>query len=407
MAERFGDIWRDDRLAKRNALVLSAAQAFGGAAAPINMALSGLAGFFLLDEDKSLATVPVTFFIVGTALGAVPAALLMRAIGRRLGFISGMAVSVVGGLVAAYAMLIGSFGALCAGTLMMGVAAAFVQQFRFAAADTASPEFRPKAISWVLAGGVAAAVVGPQAAILFTDALAPTPFAGAYLASSGLSLVAILVLSFLHIPHVRAKKGDDTGRPLPIILAQPRLVVAILCAVGVYAMMSLVMTATPLAMVETGHTKTDATLGIQWHVIAMFGPSFFTGNLITRFGVEKIIAFGLVLLAACALVALSGVAIAHFYATLVLLGVGWNFGFIGATAMVAETYAPEEKAKVQAVNDGLLFGFVALASFSSGKLLVAYGWEAINLTVFPFVALCLVALAWLVLRTPAAELRRA
>jgi MFS family permease len=388
----------DDRLARRNTAVLFAAQAIGGIAGPVNLSISALAGYALLGPDKSLATLPITFFVLGTAAGTLPAAWSMRRFGRRPGFIGGMLVGALGALAQAGAMLAGLFWVLCLGCFLMGFAAAFVHQFRFAAADTASPAFRPKAISWVLAGGILAAVIGPQAVIFTKDWLAPVPFAGAYLAAAAMMVVAAFILLALRIPWRPPPPRGEGGRPLGVIARQPRFVIAVVCAISAYALMNLVMTAAPLAMVHHGHSEEDAVLGIQWHVIAMFGPSFITGALIARFGAEKVIAAGLALLVACAAVALAGLTVAHFWAALILLGIGWNFGFIGGTAMVTETYEPVEKERVQGLNDFLVFGWVAFGSFMSGKILTAGGWDAVNLTVIPFALACLAALGWLMLQ---------
>ncbi len=385
----------DDRAARRNALVLAGAQAIGGASAPIVISMASLAGYYLLGEDKSLATLPVAFYIIGVALGSIPAANLMRRIGRRPGFQIGALGGMFGGGIASYAVVSGHFWLLCLGTALTGLGGSFVQQYRFAAADTASAAFRPKAISWVLAGGVFTGIIGPQIVIFTKDSLAPIPFAGAFLAQIVLACIVIFVLSFLRIPRPAAAAAVHGGRPLVEIVSQPRFVVAVICAIASYGLMSFVMTATPLAMVACDHSQTDATLGIQWHVIAMFAPSFFTGTLIARFGHEKVIAAGLLLLAGCGAVAIMGITLAHFWGALILLGVGWNFGFIGATSMVTETYEPEERTRVQGLNDFLVFGFQAFASLMSGAILNAWGWSTLNLVIFPVVAFCFAALAWL------------
>lgn len=384
----------DDRKAKRNVLVLAAAGALGGAVPSIAFATAALAAYDLLGADKSLATLPITAFVLGTAVGTVPAALLMRRVGRRSGFIAGMLLSAVGAGLDTWAMVIASFLLLCAGAFLLGFASAFVQQFRFAAADTASPAFQPRAISLVMAGGIVAAIIGPQAVIHMADLFAPIPFAGAYAAAVALSLAAALVLVFLDIPPPPAKRVGESGRPLAEIARQPAFIVAVGCAASSFALMSFVMTAAPLAMVLHDHHRDAAVLGIQWHVLAMFGPSFVTGSLIARFGAERIVATGLVLLIACAIVALSGTDVAHFWLALILLGIGWNFGFIGGTALVTRTYTPEEKEKVQALNDFLIFGLVAVASFSSGEILLVGGWDVVNMLVLPVAMACLAALFW-------------
>ncbi|MGI9354132.1 MAG: MFS transporter [Rhizobiaceae bacterium] len=388
--------------AKRNARILSAAMALCGSAAPISIALGGLAGFYLLGEDKSLATAPVTGYNIGVALSALPAAMLMANIGRRLGFISGAVIGIIGTLLSSFAIYQGNFVLFCIGMALSGAGGAFTQQYRFAAADQGTDEFKPKAISWVLAGGIFAAIIGPQTAIYFRSMFAPIEFAGAYFAGSFLLMAGIVALSFLKFdkPMSRAdRKAADAGRPLWQIATQPRFVVSVLCAVGSYALMSYVMTGAPLAMKLCGFDADLSTQGIMLHVLAMFGPSFFTGNLIARFGKERIVATGMVILASCAIVGLAGITLVNFYIALILLGIGWNFGFIGATAMLTDTYRPEEKAKAQGTNDFILFGMVAFGSFMSGQTLNAFegasGWSAINWVVFPVVAICLAALACL------------
>ncbi len=380
---------------RRNALLLTTAAAFSGAIAPIAISIGGLTGSYLLGPDKSLATLPVSGFTIGVAAGTVPAALLMRRVGRRHGFMLGASVGIVGGIVAGLAVLMGSFAGFILGLACVGFAGAFAQQYRFAAADSGSPGFRARAISWVLAGGVAAAIIGPQTVIFTRNLLDPIPFAGSFFAMSVLAATALGVLSLLGgqaraVPPAASHAG---GRPLGEIVRQPRFIVAIVCGVGSYALMSLLMTAAPLAMVGCGLTQNDAALGIQWHVLAMFAPSFVTGSLIARFGKEIVIATGMVLLAICATIAMSGLNLANFWGALILLGVGWNFGFIGSTALLTETYRPEERGKVQGLNDFLVFGSVAVASFSSGKLYVAVGWEQLNLYAFPIIGVCAVALA--------------
>ena len=391
-----------NRVARRNALILSAAQALNGSVAPISIALGGLAGMYLLGEDKSWATFPVTSYNLGVALSALPAAMLMRNIGRRLGFMGGSIIGMVGTLVCAYALYLGSFAVFCVGMILSGSAGAFTQQFRFAAADEGEASFKPKAISWVLAGGILAAVIGPQTAANFKDLFAPVQFAGAYFAATFLLFAGMLVLSQLKFaqPQLQAEIIDDSNaRSLAEIVTQPQFIVALMCAIGAYALMSFVMTAAPLAMVACGISQEDAILGIQWHVMAMFGPSFVTGHLIARFGKKTIVATGFALLIACAILALQGQQLWQFWVSLVLLGIGWNFGFIGATAMLTETYTPAERNKTQGINDFLLFGSVAFASLMSGQTLNAFGWYMLNWIVFPVVAICLIALAWLHLKS--------
>jgi MFS family permease len=385
----------DHAEARRNALILSAASAISGSVPPIAITLGGLAGLYLLGADKSLATLPVSGFNLGVALGAIPAAMLMRAVGRRLGFLSGGLAGIAGGVAAGIAVIYGTFSGLVAGFVLVGIAAAFAQQFRFAAADSGDSAFRARAISWVMIGGIAAAIIGPQTVILTRDLFAPIPFAGAFFAMAVLAVLSMVVVSLLS-GQARAappKASEQGGRPLSEIARQPRFVVAVLCGIGSYGLMSLVMTAAPLAMVACGLGEDNAALGIQWHVLAMFGPSFVTGTLIARYGVDLIVTIGMALLAGCGVVALAGIDLANFWIALILLGVGWNFGFIGATTMLTETYRPEERGKVQGLNDFLIFGSVAIASFSSGSLFTAAGWNVVNYVIFPVVAICLAALA--------------
>ncbi len=392
---------RDIDAAKRTALTIAAAQAIVGAAAPVAISIGGLSGYYLLAADKSLSTLPVTGFNIGVAVGALPAALLMRATGRRFGFVSGALVTAIGGAVAALGLLQHLFWLFAVGLAVIGSGSAFVQQYRFAAADASPPIFKPKAISWVLGGGVFAAIIGPQLVIQTKDLLAPVEFAGAFLSVIGLGLVGVAILATLKFEdHVddAAPVAAGTERSLATIAAQPRFIVAFLCAVTSYALMSLLMTGAPLAMVGCGFSQTEATLGISWHVMAMFAPSFFTGNLIARFGKETIVAAGLLILIVCSIVALSGVELWQFWLALILLGVGWNFGFIGATAMLTSTYTSAEKNKVQGVHDFALFGTVAFASLMSGFTVNAFGgsaelgWAMLNWILLPVAAICLVIL---------------
>lgn len=389
---------QENAVARKNAMLLAVCQAVNASAAPLSIALGGLVGSYLLGADKSLATAPVTGFNVGVAMMSLPAAMLMRKIGRRNGFMSGAVLGMVSMLVAVQAIRMQSFWLFVLALAMAGASNSFVQQYRFAAADRGTKEFKAKAISWVLVGGIAAAVIGPQMILNFRDYLAPVPFAGAFLWGTGLFAISLIVIQFLepgHPPKSAEELADKPQRPLSVIISQPRFIVAVLCGTSAYALMSYVMTAAPLAMIACGFDIDDATWGIQWHVLAMFAPSFFTGHLIARFGKERIMATGLLILVACALVGLNGITLAHFYIGLILLGVGWNFGFIGATAMVTDCYEPHEKNKAQGANDFILFGSVALASLFSGYTLNHAGWEFINWIVFPVVGICLISLWWL------------
>ncbi|WP_421913476.1 MFS transporter [Mesorhizobium sp.] len=383
------------REARRTAIILAASQAIIGSAAPIAISMGALAGHYLLGPDKSLATAPITGFNLGVALGALPAAAIIRKLGQRNGFMTGTVVTALGGLVSTVALFHGSFWLFAFGLAVIGVGGAFVQQFRFAAADNAPPEFKARAISFVLAGGIITAVLGPQIVIFTRELFAPVMFAGSFASILALAAAGAVILSFLRLPAKAMRKVDvatSDARPLVEIVTQPRFVAALFCAVGSYALMSFVMTGAPLAMVGCGLSEDAATLGISWHVMAMFGPSFFTGSMIHRFGAERIVATGLILLIGCAVVALSGLALWQFWTALVLLGLGWNFGFIGATAMVAASYRPSEKGKLQGFHDFVLFGSVACASLMSGMVYNAWGWTMLNWMIFPVTALCFVAL---------------
>ncbi|MEM7523789.1 MAG: MFS transporter [Pseudomonadota bacterium] len=390
----------EDARAKRNVLILALASAVLGAQMPVHFVLGGLSGQ-ILAEDKTLATLPISATVFCSMLSAPLIAMLMAKHGRRFGFFLGVAGGAVGAALSAAALIIGSFHLLLCGAALTGVYMAAQGQYRFAAADMASAAYRPKAISLVMAGGLAAAIIGPQLVTLTRDALAPTPFAGAYMAVVILNIVTAPVLLFLDIPRpAPRKKGAPTGRPLRELLAIPRIRVAIICAMVTYALMNLVMTATPLAVVGCGFSPDTAATVVSAHVVAMFAPSFFTGHLIARYGAERIVGCGLVLLGLTAVVAMSGVTQLHFYGALVLLGLGWNFGFIGATEMLTSSHEPIERAKVQGLNDFLVFGMVTIASLSSGALLngfgdVVTGWNAVSYAEAPFLLLAGAALIWL------------
>ena len=387
-----------EREARRTAIILACASAIVGSAAPISISTGGLAGHYLLDADKSLATAPVTAYNIGVALGALPLAFVVRRFGQRNGFIGGTIATAAGAAVAALALFRSDFWLFGLGLLIVGFGGASVQQYRFAAADNAPSTYKGKAISTVLTGGVVMAIIGPQVVIFSRELFAPIMFAGSYVAIIGLAAVGAVILSFLRLHDKQARPAVESGLPARStfeIFTQPRFMVSLLCAVGSYALMSFMMTGAPIAMVGCGFTADEAALGISWHVMAMFAPSFITGRLIVRFGKETIVAVGLLLLVACAMVALSGIELWQFWTALILLGVGWNFGFIGATAMVSETYTDAEKGKVSGLHDFILFGSVAFGSLMSGTVYNAWGWEMLAWIMFPVIAICLSALALL------------
>jgi MFS family permease len=381
-----------------NVNLLVAAQALGAASPPIIISLGGIVGQTLA-TDPTLATLPVSLFNLGVALSTIPAALLMRSLGRRAAYSMGALMGMLSGLLAAWGVLRGSFELFCLGTALAGFYGACVQSYRFAASDAVEPSQRGRAISRIMIGGLAAAVIGPQLVIWTRDAWPGAPFAGSFIGQSALALIALPLLLALRAPApLTAAEAAGPARSLGEIARQPKFVVAVIAGVVSYGLMSFIMTATPIAMVGCGHTVGEAALGIQWHVLAMFAPSFFTGRLIERFGKPGITALGLALMAASGLLALAGLELLHFWGALILLGVGWNFGFIGATAMVTDCYRPTERAKVQALNDFLVFGTVAIASFSSGRLLNTAGWDMLNTLMLPLLAVVMVLLGWLVLR---------
>jgi MFS family permease len=388
----------DDARARSNVARLAAAQALTGANSAVIFATGSIVGATLA-PDVSFATVPISVYVVGLAFGTLPTGAISRAYGRRAAFVIGTGCGVLTGLLAAFAILRGSFGLFCAATFLGGLYGAVSQSYRFAAADGASAAYRPKAVSWVMAGGVFAGVLGPQLVQWTMDFWPPYLFAFSFAAQAAVALIAMAVVAGVDAPKPAAADLRG-GRPLFAIARQPRFVAAAICGVVSYSMMNLVMTSAPLAMKMCGLTLSDSNFGIQWHIVAMYGPSFFTGALIARFGAPRIVAIGLALEAAAASIGLSGVTALHFWLVLVVLGVGWNFGFIGASALVLETHRPQERNKVQAFNDFLVFGVMALGSFSSGQLLANYGWSAVNLVVFPpvFLGLAVLGLAALVRR---------
>jgi MFS family permease len=380
----------DDARARSNVVRLAAAQALSGANSAVIFATGSIVGATLA-PDISLATVPLSMFVVGLATGTLPVGAISRTYGRRVALIIGTGCGVLTGLLAAFAILRGSFVLFCCATFLGGLYGAVSQSYRFAAADGASAAYRPKAVSWVMAGGVFAGVLGPQLVQWTMDIWPPYLFAASFAAQAVVALVAMAVLSGVDAPKP-APADLHGGRPLFLIARQPRFIAAALCGVISYPMMNLVMTSAPLAMKMCGLSVSDSNFGIQWHIVAMYGPSFFTGSLIARFGAPKVVAFGLTLEAVAAGIGLSGITAMHFWATLVVLGVGWNFSFVGASALVLETHRLQERNKVQAFNDFLVFGTMALGSFSSGQLLANYGWSAVNIVVFPPVLLGLAVL---------------
>lgn len=373
-----------------NVVRLAAAQALTGANSAVIFATGSIVGATLA-PDMSLATVPLSMYVVGLAAGTLPTGAISRRFGRRWAFVIGTGLGTLTGLIGSFAILHASFALFCLATFLGGLYGSVAQSYRFAAADGASAAYRPKAVSWVMAGGVFAGVLGPQLVQWTMDIWSPYLFAFSFLVQAAVALIAMGIVAGVDMPKP-APADLHGGRPLLTIVTQPRFIAAALCGVISYPMMNLVMTSAPLAMKLCGLSLSDSNFGIQWHIVAMYGPSFFTGALIARFGAPKIVAAGLLLEAGAAGIGLSGITATHFWATLIVLGVGWNFSFIGASALVLETHRPQERNKVQAFNDFLVFGMMAIGSFSSGQLLANYGWSAVNMVVFPPVALGLAVL---------------
>jgi MFS family permease len=379
---------------RRNVVLLALSLALAMSGVSIIGTVSPLVGH-MLAVDKSLATVPLAMQMAFVMVSTFPASLLMRRVGRRAGFILGQFIGLTAGVICVTAIHQGSFVLFTVGSALFGSHNAFWQYYRFAAAETATAAFRSRAISLVMSGGVIAAILGPELAKLSRDLLAPFTFAGAYAVIGVLCVASVGLLAFINIPKPEAQELKDTGRPLAEIGRQPLFVVAVLSAMIGFAVMALVMTATPIAMMASGHEFDDAAFVIQWHLLGMFVPSFFTGHLIRRFGVLNIIFVGVLLNLACVGVNLSGVEVLQFWGGLVLLGFGWNFMFIGGTSLLTETYQPAERAKAQAFNDFFVFGLATVGSFSSGAMLNAFGWDAVNYAVIAPALVTSAAIVWL------------
>ncbi len=384
-----------DPVIKRNVGLLAGCQALLLCNAVTLIAVNGLAGAKLA-PTPALATLTVTGYVIGTALTTLPASAFMKRYGRRAGFMLGALLGILGGITCATAVTIGSFWLLCFGTLCAGTYNAFGLQYRFAAADMAPADWKPKAISLTLAGGIVGGFIGPWAGKISRDLWA-VEFAATYATLSVFAVVALLIASRLRVPEMAGGTQAGSGRPLPVIARQPAFVVAVLAAALGYGTMNLLMAATPLAMDICGLPFGDAAFVLQWHVLGMYGPSFFTGGLIKRFGVLAILMAGVVLMVACLALALSGVTLMHFWGALFILGVAWNFLYIGGTTLLTETYRPEERAKVQGSNDFMVFGVQAVSSVSAGALVLGGGWTTLNLYAIPAVIVIAIAVSGLIL----------
>lgn len=377
-------------VSRSNLWRLTLAQALAGANSVVVFATGAIVGS-MLAPSPLLATLPISIFVVGMAVCVFPAGELARKYGRKAAFMAGSVAGVLTGLLAMAAMFTGLFWLFCLSTLLGGAYAAVVLSFRFAVTDGLPPEKRPQALSLVMAGGIVAGVIGPQ---LVTQTMYLWPekmFAATFLAQAAVAVISGVILYGVQSPAVKEQHGG--GRPLMEIALQPRFISAVVCGAASYMIMNFLMTAAPLAMHMHGHSHESSNLGIQWHVIAMYAPSFFTGKLIARFGAVRISAIGIVLTGISAAVGLLGVDVNHFWWLLILLGIGWNFGFLGASALVLECHKPEEKNRVQSLNDFIIFGLMAIGSFSSGGLLSAYGWQMVLWVSFVPLVLAAVALS--------------
>ena len=345
------------------------------------ISMNALVGYSLVDV-KTIATLGATTYVLGSAMATMPMSLWMGRVGRRRGFMAGALINVGGCAIAVAALSLKSFALYCVATAVIGIYNAIGLQYRFAAAEVAAPADKARAISLVLAGGIVGGFLGPAITRWGRDLFA-APFLGSFLMLAGVALVALAVQSQVHVPKPAATGHADGGRPLSEIVRQPVFVVAALSAVVGYGLMNLLMTATPLAMDFCGLPYAQAAFVISWHVVGMYAPGFFTGSLIDRFGVLNVILAGAAVMAAGALVALTGNALPHFLAALVLIGVGWNFMYTGGTALLTESYTPVEKARTQGANDFIMFSTMAVSSFSSGAMVSTTGWEAMNWTALP------------------------
>ena len=384
-----------DRI-KKNVGLLAACQALLLTNGVTLVAVNSLAGFALA-PDKRWATLPITAYVVGSALSTLPASFFMKHYGRRAGFMLGGGLGILGAATGGLAIGMQSFLLLCLGAFLSGIYNAVGQYYRFAAADMSSTEFRSKAISLVLAGGIVGGVLGPETSKLTRDLMAPE-----FLASFGLlaifALAAIIVTSRLQLPALSAEEKHASGRPLMQLIRQPAFIVAVLAAVVGYGVMNLLMSATPLAMAICKYPYNDAAFILEWHVIGMFAPSFFTGSLIKRFGVLNILLTGAALMFGCVFIASAGVSLMHFWFALVLLGVGWNFLYIGGTTLLTECYAPTERAQAQGINDFLVFVAMAASSLTAGMVITHAGWSALNQLALPFLSVVTLAIALLWLK---------
>ncbi len=374
---------------RKQVLLLALCQALLLTNTVILMAVNALVGY-MLAENKMWATLPAMTYVIGSAVAAMPASAWMRRVGRRSGFMHGSVLAMIGACICATAVMMKSFWGVCLGTFFIGCYNATGALYRFAAADAVTGDNKARAISLVLAGGILGGLLGPESAKISKDWLGVT-YAGTYLSLVAFAVLALALQSRLQLPAIAAATFDKPVRPLSVIARQPKFVVAVLAAALGYGVMNLLMVATPLAMSFCGHPFKEGVFVLEWHVVGMFLPSFFTGDLIKRFGAVKIIIVGVLLNVVAVGINLSGVTVAHFWFGLVVLGVGWNFMFIGGTTLLTETYEPHEKTRVQGFNDMLVFATMAVSSSSAGLLVNARGWEMVNYSALPAIAIAFFA----------------
>ena len=379
---------------RRNVFLLACCQALFMTSTSAIISTAPIVGGILLVENKSLATLPLALQFVAMALTTIPASFYMGKVGRKIGFITGALIGVTGGILGAFSITSGDFLLFCIASLFTGCFNGFCHYFRFAASDIATTEFRSRAISYVLAGSVVAALLGPTLARNTSDIL-PAQFAGVYLSLIAVYVSVAVVVSLIKIPLPPREERRFSGRPLSQIARQPKFIIAVCAATFGYLVMSFLMTVTPIAMGICGFTFSHSSYVIQAHVLGMYAPAFITGHLIARFGVNNILIAGSLLCGASILIHLSGISFLNFLSGLVLVGIGWNFLFTGGTTLLTETYTSAEKAKVQGLNDFFIWGTISIGAFMSGAVQQSIGWNAVNLVMAPLVVIVLVITLWL------------
>ena len=378
---------------RRNVLILATCQMLYGSARSLLIATAPVVAYAMA-EEKGLATLPTSLVVVGTAVATIPAAMFMRKFGRRIGFVLGSLVGMVGGLLCAYAVVHANLWLFSAGAFLFGLFSGFSQLYRFAATDMAAADYRSRAISLVLTGGVIAAFVGPEAAKLGKDMLGSAPFAGGYLLLAGISFLSALVLMTLSIPPQTHAERGGPRRPVRQIVTQPVFIAATLSGAVSQGVMNLLMTATPIAMQHVHHQFDDTALVIEWHIVAMFAPGLIAGWLVNRFGEVRMIHAGIILQLVCVGVALSGQGLAEFWVSTVLLGLGWCFTFTAATSLTTFAYNPAERDHTQGATNFIIYGFVALLSLSSGAVVHYFGWNWVNISAVPLLLLASMVMLW-------------